>query len=398
MVGRFSRRPLIAGLMFAAFGAVSNRAAANDTPATPAANAATPEADGSVRTIAVEGQPVAISPDGKWLAGPGPDRDFCIWDVETLTPTCAKDRKPMPVQLETVTWAPDSSAVAFTLDSARLLVDSDIYVMETDGTLHDLTDDGPDDKLSLSSDGPKVPVDMYPAWSPDSTELAFARTAWGSDAKSTSIMTIARPGGEPMQRLVVSPQEPMIIYSPMHWLENGDIILSVLHADPSNAQNGVWRSTASGGMKRIIDGNEDATIPLPFVNDVNTEGTLATVMSFSRYGQGMNDPETPTFFVVNLESGEITPITTTDKNVHIATAGTFHKTTIVSVEMAGPDAVSLLVSNPDGTVQAQVPFPADTEAPTLVRGVTIADNGTAFLPISVSGEDKRGGILFTIAS
>ena len=49
-------------------------APATMTAATPAASTVI----GNVRAFSVQGQPVAMSPDGKWLAGPGPERDFCI--------------------------------------------------------------------------------------------------------------------------------------------------------------------------------------------------------------------------------------------------------------------------------------------------------------------------------
>lgn len=366
--------------------------------------AASPAADGSQaagtsRIVSVKGQPVALSPDGQWLAGPGPDRDFCIWDAATLEPRCAADRNPMAVQLETVTWAPDSSAVAFSLDAARFLIDSDIYVMDTDGTLHDLTDDQDKARPSLDADAPPSLIDMYPAWSPDSQQLIFERTNWGGGEKSTSLVTIGRDGGEPTERFTVSSQEPFVIYSPMHWLADGSVIFSVLHADQSNAQNGVWRLTATGGVERIVQGDESAEIPAPFVNDVSPDGTLATVMSFSRAGQYDVGGE-PVYFIVNLKTGEIVPLSSTEPGplVRLLAPGTFlpDGSGIVSVESDGKQ-VSLVRFGLDGSATSSTAVPEGAGSPVGFRGPTVSADGTVFLPTVSSGaEGERGGVLLTM--
>ncbi len=41
------------------------------------------------RVLEVDGTPVALCPNGAWIAGPASDGErFCVWDVETLEPTC----------------------------------------------------------------------------------------------------------------------------------------------------------------------------------------------------------------------------------------------------------------------------------------------------------------------
>ncbi|MGC4190471.1 MAG: WD40 repeat domain-containing protein [Thermomicrobiales bacterium] len=371
--------------------------------ASPAATAIVPKGAltvGEVRSFSVEGQPVAMSPDGKWLAGPGPDRGFCIWDVETLKPAGATDRRPMAVQLETVTWAPDSSAVAFSLDAARLLTDSDIYVMDIDGTLHDLTDDGDNDKVSLSGDGPTVPIDMYPAWSPDGSQLTFARTTWSSDTKDTALYTIDRDGGDPAQRFVVSPQEPFIVYAPMHWLADGSVIFSVLHADPSSTQNGIWRLTASGGVESILPGSESAEVPMPFVNDVSPDGTLATVMSFSRAGQFSTSAEEPVYFIVDLKTGKPVPVQSSEPRpaASITSSGAFlpDGSAILSMEMSG-NRPSVVLSDLDGATIGFASLPEDVVGPVSYRGLSIATDGTVFMSTKSAGEqDTSGGVIFTV--
>jgi len=380
--------------------AVGEAAPTAATPAaSPAARGDEAFALGELRAIAVAGQPMAISPDGRWLAGPGPDRDFCLWEVATLEPRCASDRRPLPVQLETITWAPDSSAVAFSLDAARLLVDSDIYVMATDGTLSNLTDDGDDDKVSLDRDAPDVPVDMYPAWSPDGSQLVFSRTSWSGETKHTSIYAIDRAGGTPEERFVVSPQEPFVIYSPLHWLADGSVIFSVLHADPDNPQNGVWRLGVSGGVERIIAGDSTAEVPAPFVNEVSPDGALATVSSLSRIAQLPVDGE-PVSFIVDLATGETVPVQATEAwpLVSLTGPGAFLPggQAIVSVEVEG-NAPSLLLSGLDGSVLGRADLPETAIGPASSRGLSIADDGTVFLSTLATTEaNERGGVLVTL--
>ncbi len=76
------------------------------------------------REITVEGQPVLLSPDGGWLAGSGPEDSFCVWEVATLDAAC--DGEGLAIRPETIAWAPDSSAVAFSLNAVQLLTDSDL--------------------------------------------------------------------------------------------------------------------------------------------------------------------------------------------------------------------------------------------------------------------------------
>ncbi|HYH11838.1 MAG TPA: DPP IV N-terminal domain-containing protein, partial [Thermomicrobiales bacterium] len=143
------------------------------------------------RELNTETRYAALSPDGQQMAGVGPDGTICVWEVETLESECAGER--MPIRAETIVWAPDGTAVAFALDTIRLLYESDIYVYElTTGDLVNLTDDGLEGDLLENMDQ-DPPADDVPVWSPDSRQLAFARSFMGDDGPgSTSIMRIDR--------------------------------------------------------------------------------------------------------------------------------------------------------------------------------------------------------------
>src|SRR5690606_36459546 len=94
--------------------------------------------------------------------------------------------EPMPevsiIDHTSVTWSPDSTALAWSLDAARLMRDSDIYVFDVhSGQITNLTDAEPTDKdaVSLMDDdvsGLALDVDLYPSWSADGERIYFART------------------------------------------------------------------------------------------------------------------------------------------------------------------------------------------------------------------------------
>jgi hypothetical protein len=190
------------------------------------------------RVVDIEGAPIALSPDGQWIAGTGPNDDVCVWDVATLEPTCDGERLGGVIP-RSVTWAPDSTAVAFSLDAPRMLRDSDVYVFEMEtGTVENLTNDDPDgtgaDDIGFGDDaatGP-VPIDLYPSWSPDSQEIVFARTMWSlDDDPGTTLMTMPRAGGEPEELLVLAPPSPMIVNGPMIWQDDDSILFGIWKAD-----------------------------------------------------------------------------------------------------------------------------------------------------------------------
>ncbi|MGB3307191.1 MAG: hypothetical protein WBA63_13460 [Thermomicrobiales bacterium] len=256
--------------------------------------------------IKVDGQPVAISPDAKWIAGIGPDKNFCVWDVAALDATC--DDSELAIQPETIVWAPDSSAVAFSLEAAKYFVDSDIYVFDVEtGELADLTDDGENGAVGFDMDPGAGPVflDIYPAWSPDSSQLLFSRTNWNAEKRATTLMTIDRDGGEPELLFTLAPPEPLIIYSPMYWLGDDSIVFSVWHADPDNGQNGIWMRSPSGKMTKVLAGDSTAEVPMPRITSVTGNGRIATVFSAILQAQYGSQGTSKIYFFLDLQTGDV---------------------------------------------------------------------------------------------
>ncbi|MBA2277163.1 MAG: PD40 domain-containing protein [Chloroflexia bacterium] len=282
-----------------------------------ASPAATPAGDDAAgwrvveeRAIAVDGEPVALSPDGQWLAGLGPEREFCVWEVESLDAAC--DGEGLAIRPESIVWAPDSSAVAFSLNAAIYLIDSDVYVFEVAaGELRNLTDDGLDEVNLIGDDteGP-ILIDDVPAWSPDSQSLVFARTRWDPEGRRGTVLArIERDGGEPETLFSVDLNLPFAVYFPIWWLEGDRLLYSVLLPDLDDKRNGLWTAGLdASGARQLLPGDSAAAVPAPWVTDVAPDGRFAT--AYSRANQGRFAGEGNAFYRLDIETGEPEPVLT----------------------------------------------------------------------------------------
>ncbi len=274
--------------------------------------AASPVATGSVkvRALDVEGRGFALSPDGQWLAGVGPDQAPCFWDVETLTPTCADVELPIMLHpsFPAMAWAPDISAVAFSLDAPRLAYDSDIYLFEREsGALTNLTDDGFEGSLLDVSEA--TPIDIVPTWSPDSQQIVFSRSVMEDSTSSTTVMRIDRAGGGPVK--IVSPdiEEPMTVWMPMHWLPDDTILYTVASSKIDEPRNGLWRVGVDGANpEKLIAGDAASDIPAPAVASVDLETGVMSIYSPLLLAQFGANPEQPIFWLGDLDDGSVRPL------------------------------------------------------------------------------------------
>jgi len=311
------RRRLVPMLLipFLLVGGVLPVAAQDASPA--ASPAASPVGDGEAgwrvadeRRLELDGEPVALSPDGQWVAGRGPEREFCLWEVATLDATC--EGQDLAIRPESIAWAPDSSAVAFSLEAAKFLIDSDIYLFEVDaGELRNLTDDGVDE-VDLFGDELEEPllIDDVPAWSPDSQSLVFARSRWVTDGlRGTTVVRIDRDGGETDTLFSVDLNLPFAVYFPMQWLEGDRLLYTVLLPDNDDERNGLYISDLDGSDDRLlVPGDSASEVPGPWVTDVAPDGASATLYSALKFGQFGG--EAGVFHLVDLERGALTPIET----------------------------------------------------------------------------------------
>jgi hypothetical protein len=261
----------------------------------------------SARPVDLDGTPVALSPDGAWLAGIGPGQQLCIWSVATLE-VDACDTTPLPIYADSVTWAPDGTAVAFSLDAFRLLEESDIHVFErATGASITLTDDGLEGSIMDLSDE-VVPVDVMPAWRPDASSLVFARTVWGIGAVSTELMEIDRAGGEPSRLHVVSTDAPLAIVTPMFPMADGALLYSALPPDRDDPVTGIWRLDASGEADQVVPGTTADAFPRPVIADALELDGTSRIAGFSAHAMGTFAFDAPIAFTLDLGTSALTPL------------------------------------------------------------------------------------------
>jgi hypothetical protein len=283
---------------------------------TPLAPVASAQEDAGPVPVDIDGFPLAISPDGALIAGVQLDGErVCVWDIASREAAC-DGVLPEPVEARSVTWAPDSSAVAFSLDAPNRLVDSDIYVFEVaSGILRNLTDDDPDrtgaDHVSfLTPPGSPVAIDRFPAWSPDGGSLLFARTVWGdAAAPGVALMTISRDGGEPEPRVELDDAARLAVAGPILWRDDGSILLTTRHPDPVNAGNAIWLLDPDGSLTHIVDGTADGAITDPLLASIAEDSRAISAWSWLDFHEALWAAETPIFFRVDVESGAPTPWT-----------------------------------------------------------------------------------------
>lgn len=288
---------ILIGIMVFAFGGGSLSAIAQEE-ATPAASPVVP-GDGwrvaEVRAFEIDGRPVALSPDGHWMAGRGPDNGFCVWEVETLASRCATQQVlPYP---GSVRWAPDSSAVAFSrwrVEAKPGLDHNGILVFNVAAReLRNLSDPGgtivPDDPESTRL------IDVYPAWSPDGGELIFARLNFAEE--TAAIMRIDRSGGAPESFPPGAPN----LYGPMHWVAGDRVFYAT--TGPAEADNSIRVLNLDDGTSlELLDGGTTGEVRKPVLVDVSPDGSWFTVYAgrFARMRENDN-----VFGVVNSQTGEV---------------------------------------------------------------------------------------------
>lgn len=337
--------------------------------------------------VEVDGEPVALSPDGQWIAGLGLDGDFCIWQVENLEPAC--DGEELRIRPETIAWAPDSSAVAFALNTIQFGIDSDLYVFAVeDNELRNLTDDGYEGDVFQPETDERILMDDVPAWSPDGQELAFARAVWAPEGeRATTLMRIARDGGEPEAVVQIRPKAPFGIYTPMDWLENDRLLFSIIDQELKADQNGVWIVGLDGsGLRQVLPGDATAEAPAPWIVDISPDGRTASIFSQAKLAQFAE--EGAVFYLLDLETGELAPIT----------PGGEQEERIVTPPRFSPDGTALLYAvSSDGGDTPLVVRDATTgdqailaegvelggavsNVPALFRGFDWAENDTVLLP------------------
>lgn len=230
--------------------------------------------------LEVDGAPCALSPDGQWLAGVGPERAFSIWRTSDLQQTIVPFDGPIDV--DSIAWSPDSTAVAFGVEAFRLGVDGDIYVYDlADETILNLTDDGYDGGFFTTEDTESFPIDVMPAWTADSQSVVFARSTWGDvESIPTDIARIPRAGGD-VDILMTVEARPASIFTPMRVLADGSIIYTFAFSDVDDPVNGIWKLDPDGMTTLLVPGTAADEFPTPVILDAWADGSELRVAGLS---------------------------------------------------------------------------------------------------------------------
>jgi len=252
------------------------------------------------RTIELEPERefLLLSPDGRKIfeVNPHEPDDICVRDFTTFEVTC--DGIPAGIiDITSVTWAPDSSAVAFSIDWLQSGIDSDIFVQDAEtGTITNLTDDGVEEYDEATE---PFAVDTYPSWAPGSRTLLFQRAS--REHPERPIMRIARDGGEPEVFATFPDGVAPVINRRVHLLGNGTRLFSTVPnpREPELA-HGVFRMTPDGRTDMIVPGPEDGRYATSLL-DTSPDGRTMLVAQPHLMSE---NPAAPYVFLIDAASGE----------------------------------------------------------------------------------------------
>lgn len=242
-----------------------------------------------------------LSPDGRKIFEADlwePD-EMCVRDITTLEVLCETVTGGR-ISQNSVSWAPDSSAVVFSTEWVNSGIDSDIRVFHADtGTVENLTEDRIEAYRNISE---SFPIDVYPSWTQDSQALIFQRLHYAGGRHE--ILRIPRDGGEPEPYTALPDEVAPILNAPIHVLNDGSLLFSTSPGPDDALSDGVFRMTLDGAVDLIVPG-PGAPGPPTILGDVSPDGSSMVV---ARIHLVTTDPGAPFFFLVDTAQGTMLPI------------------------------------------------------------------------------------------
>ncbi len=268
--------------------------AAQGFPTGAANRAATPSVEiNGGREIELDFEPVVLSPDGTSIAGIEDRSSICLFSIVDEDSRCRAVPRNGLILPASIVWAPASSAIAFSLDALPTLRNSDIFIFDiARGDLVNLTPDPapakPDGETESptsrgshvmrpsdatpDSDGRPFWMDVFPAWSPDGSELVFARHEIPDG--SAAIMRISRTGGEAALAVDLASIEIPFILGPILWPEDDAIIFS-----GTGSRGGLREASLKTGHVRLMLEADDPDLPDAVAVSASADGEWLSVYS-----------------------------------------------------------------------------------------------------------------------
>jgi dipeptidyl aminopeptidase/acylaminoacyl peptidase len=288
-----------------------------------------------LRQPTFDGWPLSLSPDGRRLAVARPSK-LCLLDAATLAEEHCVDMAPKTgIDMETLAWSPDGRRLAFTEEAPRFLIDSDLWVLDAEtGQLTDLTDDGIAGLNSALKPG--ALLDLAPAWSPDGSKIAFARSVSGA-FDSSALYVIDANGGDP-RHLTGIAAELFAVEAGVRWAPDGKTIYySVRVHQSAQGFNGVWRVGVDGrNASRLFDAR-DARQGSPYLAELSARGTALLLYPDAVFGP---IDFVPLFAVADLTTLRVSDIVPVDSTP----LGT------IAVATFSPDGSLLLLGDGNGRI------------------------------------------------
>lgn len=249
------------------------------------------------REIDVDGVPLALSPDGQWIAGVGPEgTGICIWDVASLDPTCGGD--DLRVTLLYISWAPDSSAIAFTDGqfAGDPLEPNTLWLFTVDGRLTELS--------TMESLSGEPVFHLSPVWTPNSQRVMFSLVvdAFGGDLAGT-LWYADRAGSEPK-----SIGLPIGNYTSVVPIGDGLILLGIGGSAESGTA-GIWRVRLDGsGLEQVLAASDVPGTGQVRVFAPPVDGRYLTLVSLELNAAGEFPYYTSELLVLDQQTGVLTPV------------------------------------------------------------------------------------------
>jgi Tol biopolymer transport system component len=242
-----------------------------------------------------EARSLALSPDGKWLAGVNEQGELCIYAADSLAEARCVTLETCQADPRSFAWSPDSQRVALTENTAAFF-ESDLWVLEIEsGALTNLTDDGVN-ACERTGSRASPPVDIFPAWSPDSETLVFYR----SEEDGTALYRIPASGGTPEKLL------PGLFGALLLWSDGGKIIYTPVSA--SLGEGGLWVVGPDGQDPEQLVGVDPEMGP-PFLMDVSAKGDQALVIYRLAGARDFYSQANVSYCaIVDLNTGEVRPL------------------------------------------------------------------------------------------
>lgn len=353
--------------------------AAQTPEATPGASPVAADSEWRITTtreIDVDGEPLILSPDGQWLAGIGPEDDsICVWDVETLAPTCAGEGLrivPFPMSPSLV-WAPDSSAVTFIDGTAQLVEPTEVMLFDVaSGELSNLTNVGPRGG---------EPIFLGTAWTADSRRIVYSTFS--------EIGWIDHISGELGQVPLGDQLSGAFIGWPIVVTPDDTVIFRLERAGDDEHVAGIWRIELDGSNLRKLYVEDDiAPSKSPVLLRVTADGDFASILSIEALGRNYLDN---VFYLAELDDGEVTHLAI-DGSRYVLGPPVFSPSGSFALVHGGEDPRTLLHVLDLETGESS-PVAGSRNEPYItwmLKSPTWAKNGTVFIP------SDEGGTLLTL--